>query len=162
QARRQPGSAFKPLLFAAALEQGFTPGTLIDNLTTPIASARGPWLPDDEHGSAESYTLRRALTVSSNRAAAQLMQTIGAATAVASARRFGITSPLAAVPSLAIGTGEVTLLELTSAYSAFANDGNLAAPQMVRRVEDRDGAVLWEPRVVARRAVSTETAFLMN
>jgi 1A family penicillin-binding protein len=162
QARRQPGSAFKPLLFAAAIEQGYSPGTVIDGLSNPIAAVGGPWLPKDGHGTAETYTLRRALTVSSNRAAAQLMRAVGVASTIDYARRFGITSSLAPVPSLAIGTGEVTLLELTSAYSAFANYGVAAAPVMLRRVEDRAGKLLWQTRVSTHRAVSNETAFLMS
>ena len=162
QAKRQPGSAFKPLLFAAAIDQGYTPGTVIDDLTNPIAAVGGAWLPKDDHGSAASYTLRRALTVSSNRAAAQLMRTVGVASTVDYARRLGITSSLAPVPSLAIGTGEVTLLELTSAYSAFANYGVTAAPVLIRRVEDRAGEVLWQSRVSTSRAISNETAFLMS
>jgi len=162
QARRQPGSAFKPLMFAAAIEQGYSPGTVIDGLTNPIAAVGGAWLPKDDHGSAETYTLRRALTVSSNRAAAQLMRTIGVASTIDYARRLGVTSSLAAVPSLAIGTGEVTLLELTSAYSAFANYGMTATPVLVRRVEDRTGELLWQSRVSTSRAISNETAFLMS
>jgi 1A family penicillin-binding protein len=162
QARRQPGSAFKPLLFAAAIEQGYSPGTVIDGLTNPLAAVGGPWLPKDGHGDAETYTLRRALTVSSNRAAAQLMRTVGVASTIDYARRFGITSSLAPVPSLAIGTGEVTLLELTSAYSAFANYGVAAEPVLLRRVEDRTGKLLWQTRVSTHRAVSNETAFLIS
>ena len=162
QAHRQPGSAFKPLLFAAALEQGYSPGSVISNLTNRIDAVGGPWLPKDDHGSAENYTLRRALAVSSNRAAAQLMQTIGVASTIDYARRLGITSSLAPVPSLAIGTGELTLLELTSAYSAFANEGKVAEPMFVRRVEDRSGEVRWQSRVTPRRAVTAETAFLIS
>lgn len=162
QARRQPGSAFKPLLFAAALEQGNSPGTVIGNLTDRIDAVGGSWLPSDGHGDAETYTLRRALTVSSNRAAAQLMQTVGVASTMDYARRFGISSSLAAVPSLALGTAELTLLELTSAYSAFANNGQVAEPVFVRRVEDRSGEVLMHTRVATRRAVTPETAFLIS
>jgi penicillin-binding protein 1A len=162
QAQRQPGSAFKPLLFAAALEQGKSPGTVIGNLTNQIDAVGGPWLPDDGHGSAESYTLRRALTVSSNRAAAQLMQTIGVASTIDYARRLGINSSLAAVPSLAIGTGEVTLVELTSAYAAFANNGMAVPPVFVRRVVDGSGDVVWQPRIAPRQAVSPQTAFMIS
>jgi 1A family penicillin-binding protein len=162
QARRQPGSAFKPLLFAAALERGYSPGTVVDNLTNQIAATGGAWLPGDGHNQDADYTLRRALTVSSNRAAAQLMQTVGVYSTIDYAKRLGITSALPAVPSLALGTGELTLLELTSAYSAFANQGMRADPVFVRRVEDRSGTVLWETRVTTTRAVSPETAFLMS
>jgi 1A family penicillin-binding protein len=162
QARRQPGSAFKPLLFAAALERGYSPGTVVDNLTNQIPATGGAWLPGDGHNQDADYTLRRALTVSSNRAAAQLMQTVGVYSTIDYAKRLGITSTLPAVPSLALGTGELTLLELTSAYSAFANQGMRADPVFVRRVEDRSGTVLWETRVTTTRAVSPETAFLMS
>jgi membrane carboxypeptidase/penicillin-binding protein len=162
QARRQPGSAFKPLLFAAALERGYSPGTVVDNLTNRIAASGGLWLPADGHNQDAGYTLRRALTVSSNRAAAQLMQAVGVYPTIDSAKRLGITSALPAVPSLALGTGEVTLLELTSAYSAFANQGMRADPIFVRRVEDGSGTVLWQTRVTTTRAVSPETAFLMS
>lgn len=161
QARRQPGSAFKPLLFAAALEGGSSPGTILDNLTNRIPATGGSWLPRDEH-EATGYTLRRALTVSSNRAAAQLMQTVGVSSTIEYARRLGISSSLPAVPSLALGTGEVTVLELTSAYSAFANQGLRADPVLIRRVEDGSGNVLWRAPVAALRAVRAETAFLMS
>jgi len=161
QARRQPGSAFKPLLFAAAIERGYSPGSIIDVSDAGIPANGKTWIPKD-HGDAGSYTLRRALTVSSNRAAAQLMQTIGVASTLDYARRLGIDSPLPAVPSLALGTGELTLLELTSAYSTFANQGTRAEPRLIRRVEDRLGNVMWQPRVATRRAVSPETAFLVT
>jgi penicillin-binding protein 1A len=161
QARRQPGSAFKPLLFAAALERGYSPGTLLENLTAPVSATGGSWLPRDEH-EASAYTLRRALTVSSNRAAAQLMQAVGISSTIEYARRLGIASTLPAVPSLALGTGEVTLLELTSAYATFANRGLRIDPVLIRRVEDRSGNLLWETPAVAGHAVSSQTAFLMS
>ena len=122
QARRQAGSAFKPIIYAAALERGYAPGTLLRDLDTPIPGAVDGWLPNGDH-EREEYTLRRALKVSSNRAAAQLLQQVGVTTAIHYAQRLGIDSQLPMVPSLALGTGEVTLLELTAAYSAFANHG---------------------------------------
>ena len=138
QARRQAGSAFKPIIYAAALERGYAPGTLLKELDTPIEGAED-WLPNGEHERPE-YTLRGALKVSSNRAAAQLLQQVGLTTALYYAQRLGIASHLPMVPSLALGTGEVTLLELTSAYSAFANKGSVASPRLLLRVEEADGS----------------------
>jgi len=103
QARRQAGSAFKPIIYAAALERGYSPGTLLHDLDTPIVAGNTTWLPSGGHEDVE-YTLRAALKVSSNRAAAQLLQQIGVSAAVYYAQRLGIESQLPMVPSLALGT----------------------------------------------------------
>ncbi len=161
QARRQAGSAFKPIIYAAALERGYAPGTLLRDLDVPIGAGTETWLPTGEHEAPE-YTVRAALKVSSNRAAAQLLQQVGVSTAVYYAQRMGIASPLPQVPSLALGTGEVTLLELTSAYTAFANAGRVAAPRIITRVEDASGAVLYDSPERHVQAVSPTTAFLMS
>jgi 1A family penicillin-binding protein len=161
QAKRQAGSAFKPILFAAALERGYAPGTLLRDLDTPIEAYGKPWLPGGEHELSE-YTLRRALRVSSNRAAAQLMQQVGVSTAIYYANRLGIESQLPVVPSLALGTGEVTLLELTAAYSAFANRGLVATPRLFTHVTDARGNVVWKSSPQHRQAISPTTAYLMS
>jgi len=161
QARRQAGSAFKPIIFAAALERGYAPGSLLRDLDTPIYSSGESWLPVGEHEGSQ-YTLRGALKVSSNRAAAQLLQQVGVGTAVYYAHRLGIDSTLPRVPSLALGTGEVTLLELTAAYGVFANQGMLATPRLITRVEDAGGTVIWAAPLQTTRAISQTTAFLMS
>jgi penicillin-binding protein 2D len=164
QARRQAGSAFKPIIYAAALERGYAPGTILRDLDAPIdapSAAGGVWLPSGEHERSE-YTLRRALKVSSNRAAAQLLQQVGVSTAVYYAHRLGIDSELPMVPSLALGTGEVTLLELTAAYSAFANRGMVASPRLITRVEDADGTTIWHAPEKRVQAISPTTAYLMS
>ena len=161
QARRQAGSAFKPIIYAAALERGYAPGTLLRDLSLPIMAAEGEWLPGGDH-ELDEYTLRGALKVSSNRAAAQLLQQVGVTTAVYFAQRLGIESQLPLVPSLALGTGEVTLLELTSAYSAFANGGYAVTPRLVTRVEDASGAAIWYSEARRRQALSPNTAYLMS
>jgi penicillin-binding protein 1A len=161
QARRQAGSAFKPIVYAAALERGFAPGTVLRGLDVPIAGARGDWLPSGDHEAAE-YTLRRALEVSSNRAAAQLLQQVGVTTAIYYAQRLGIASELPVVPSLALGTGEVTLMELTAAYSAFANKGLVASPRLIVRVEDASGKTIWQAAERRTQAISPTTAYLMS
>jgi penicillin-binding protein 1A len=161
QARRQPGSAFKPIIYAAALEHGYAPGSILRNLDEPIMTASGPWLPGGEHEEPE-YTLRSALKISSNRAAAQLLQQVGLTVTEYYAQRLGIESRLPSVPSLALGTGGVTLFELTSAYGVFANQGTAVTPHLVVRVEDRDGRTLWDAHPARRPVVTEATAFMMS
>lgn len=158
-AKRQPGSAFKPFVFAAALEAGMSPGTTIDGLDTYVPSAQGGYLPGGEHEQ-ESTTLRNALVHSSNRAAVHLLQRVGLAATIDLANRVGLDD-MPAVPSLALGTGEVSLLNLTSAYTAFANGGVLQPPVFVMRVEDPDGRVIYRGESVGRRVLSESTAYLM-
>jgi 1A family penicillin-binding protein len=161
QARRQPGSAFKPIIYAAALERGMAPASILRNLDEPIMTDRGPWLPGGEHEDTQ-YSLRAALKISSNRAAAQLLQQVGVSQAIYYAQRLGIESQLPSVPSLALGTGGVTLLELTSAYGVFANEGVAVAPHLVTRVEDANGVAVWSDLPGRHPAVTAATAFLMS
>jgi penicillin-binding protein 1A len=160
QARRQPGSAFKPIIYAAALERGMAPASVLHHLDEPIMTDRGPWLPSGEHEQTD-YSLRAALKISSNRAAAQLLQQVGYSQATYYAQRLGIESQLPAVPSLALGTGGVTLLELTAAYGVFANQGVAMSPHLIVRVEDHEGNSIWEP-AGRHQAVTAATAFLMS
>jgi len=161
QARRQAGSAFKPIIYAAALERGYSPGTLLRGLDEPIASGNEAWLPGGGHEESEA-TLRTALKLSSNRAAAQLLQQIGISAAVYYAQRLGIESQLPMVPSLALGTGEVTLLELTAAYTAFANRGSVAAPRLITRVDDAHGTTIYSAAERHTQAISATNAYLMS
>jgi penicillin-binding protein 1A len=160
QAQRQAGSAFKPFVYAAALEQGFTPATVITGLSTPIPTLEGQWLPDD-HGDGGPMSMRAALRTSSNRAAVQMLQQVGIPTAVRYAQRLGINN-VPGVPSLALGSGDVSLLSMTSAYSAFANHGMLAPPSLIRRVEDLSGHVMFMSSGHEERALSEATAFIMT
>jgi len=161
QARRQPGSAFKPFVYAAAMEVGYSPATLLDHLDEPLSTVQGAWTPEDEHSSASSLTLRAALRTSSNRAAVQLLQKVGLARTVRYAKDLGV-GDVPSVPSLALGSGEVTLQAMTAAYAAFINHGLVPRPVLVRRVEERSGTVLFEPHNASSRAVSDTTAFLMS
>ena len=108
QAKRQPGSAFKPFVFAAALEAGYTPASLIERLDEPVMTLQGEWTPEDEHSDADAMTLRTALRTSSNRAAVRLLEDVGIAKTVTYAKALGVGS-VPNVPSLALGSGEVTL-----------------------------------------------------
>jgi penicillin-binding protein 1A len=161
QAKRQPGSAFKPFVYAAALETGFTPSTVIDHLDDPVFTGQGAWTPEDEHSSGSAMTLRTGLRTSSNRAAVRLLQKIGIPRAVQYAKTMGV-GDVPSVPSLALGSGEVTLEAMTAAYAAFANHGRVPKPILIRRVEDHDGRVLFDDQPSATRAISEPTAFLMS
>ena len=160
QAKRQPGSAFKPFVYAAALEAGYTPATMIENLNDPIATGTGGWTPED-HSASSAMTLRAGLRTSSNRAAVRLLQQVGIPRTVQYARTMGVDE-LPNVASLALGSGEVTLQSLTAAYAAFANHGLVPKPTLIRRVEDRAGTELWASHDTPTRAISDTTAFLMT
>ena len=161
QARRQPGSAFKPFVYATALEAGYTTVSVIDHLNDPISTVQGAWTPEDEHSSAGAMTMRTALRTSSNRAAVRMLQQVGIARTVQYAKQLGV-GDVPHVPSLALGSGEVTLDSMTAAYAAFANHGLVPKPLMIRRVEDQDGRLLFENHETTTRAISDVTAFLMS
>jgi penicillin-binding protein 1A len=145
QSRRQPGSAFKPVVYAAALAGGYTPSTIVyDTPVVYVDRATGfEWKP--ENYTSEFYgpiTLRWALAQSRNIATIQLMRAIGSGPVIAAARRLGIESPLEDNLSLALGTSTVTLSELVRAYTAFASGGRPLDPVFIREVRDRGGEVL--------------------
>jgi penicillin-binding protein 1A len=160
QSKRQSGSAFKPFVYAAALEAGYSPATVITGLNDPINTPQGGWVPEDEHSTASSMTMRQALKTSSNRAAVQMLQSVGIPAAVTSAQKLNVGTP-PSVPSMALGTSDVTLMALTGAYGAFANGGIVRQPVMIRRVEDDQGAVIYKDEQKSQRAVSEATAFMM-
>lgn len=166
QARRQPGSAFKPFVYAAAFERGLTPATLIDD--APISfeigmSSRETWAPANlDRQYRGPVTLRRALEESINVPTVRLIATIGVDPVIDLARRLGITSELRREYALALGVSEVSLLELTSAYQAFANHGTLSPPFAVRRVVGPGEVVLEEQSPQPRQALSEEVAFVLT
>ncbi len=161
QGKRQPGSAFKPFVYAAALEAGYTPATLIDRLDEPIDTLQGAWVPEDGHSDAPELTMRTALKTSSNRAAVRMLEMVGVQSVVDYAGKLGLGA-VPAVPSLALGSGEVTLFDMTSAYGVFANEGRWRKPVLIRRVEDLDGQVLFTADESDVQAVKPDTAFLMT
>ena len=161
QALRQPGSAFKPFVYAAALEAGYSPSSLVTRLDEPINTLQGAWIPEDEHSEGSEMTVRTALRTSSNRAAVRMLEEVGIAKTVAQAKKMGMGN-VPSVPSLALGSGEVTLMSMTSAYAAFADQGVLRRPVFIRRVEDADGEVLFDVKPTAEQVISPRTAFLMT
>ncbi len=147
QARRQPGSTFKPFVYGEAFRQGARPSDrLIDQEVAIAVGGSEVWRPTDGRPpSGESMTLADALARSKNTITAQLMQQVGAARVARLAREMGVReSRLEAVPSLALGTSPVTLKEMVSAYATIANGGIYREPLLVSRIEDRDGRVIEE------------------
>ena len=141
QALRQPGSAFKPFVYLAALEQGMTPDDRF--MDAPIRI--GNWAPRNyENKYRGEVTAAEALAESINTVAAQVIERAGVDNVIAAAHRLGITSELNRDASLALGTSEVTLLDLTSAYCAFAGNGRAALPYGITEIRDRDGHVLYK------------------
>jgi 1A family penicillin-binding protein len=143
-AHRQPGSAFKPFVYAAALASGFTPASLVDDEPVEVEQDGRIWTPANYGGEYMGrVTLRRALMRSSNAAAVRVSRVVGEQRVIQAAHRNGITSPLSPVPAIALGALEVTPIELVTAYAPFANGGLRVRPRLVRRIERADGSVLW-------------------
>jgi penicillin-binding protein 1A len=165
QAPRQTGSAIKPLLYTAALEHGFTPASVIvDEQVTFIDRWSGePWSPKNyDRKYKGAVTVRSGLEESRNVVTAKLLDFISPQVGVEYCRRFGITSPLYPYLSLSLGTFEVTLLEMVSAFSTFPNKGVRFRPYFITRIEDKDGNILEETRVESNEVVSPQTAYMMT
>jgi penicillin-binding protein 1A len=165
QAPRQTGSAIKPFLYTAAIENGFTPASLIvDEPTTFIDRWNGePWSPrnyDRQYKGA--VTLRIGLEESRNVVTARLLDYISPQIGVDYCRRFGITSPLYPYLALSLGAFEVTLAELVSGYSVFPDKGVRFKPYFIARIEDKDGNVLEETRPESEEVLSPQTAYVMT
>jgi 1A family penicillin-binding protein len=163
-ARRQPGSAFKPFVYAAALSAGYTPATVVDDSPVEIEDEGRIWRPENFDGQyGGPLTLRRALMRSANAATVRLSQAVGERRVAALAQRSGIRSPMSAVPALALGALEVTPLELVAAYAPFANGGVSVHPYLVSWIETGDGGVLWRaPTPDPERVLGEAEAFQMT
>jgi penicillin-binding protein 1A len=165
QARRQPGSAFKPILYAAAIEKGFRPDSILDDSPLSLPGGRHGqlWTPQNyDHRFYGPIPLAYALAHSRNVPAVRLMMAIGVPATVNMAKTLGITSPIFPNYASALGASDVTLMELTRAYSAFPNDGKLIEPVLIDRIEDRDGRVLVENRPRSQQVISPRTAEIMT
>jgi membrane carboxypeptidase/penicillin-binding protein len=164
QARRQPGSAFKPFVYAAALSAGLSPATTVDDEPIELDMGNGQlWTPanfDDSYMG--SVTFRRALAHSLNAAAIRVSRAVGEGRVIDVARRNGIRSPLQPVPAIALGALEVTPVELVTAYVPFANGGVRVTPRLVRRIEAPDGKVLWSSEVQRQQVMDPRDAYEMT
>lgn len=164
-ARRQAGSTFKPFLYTAAIDNGYSPyyRLLDDSVTIELPGIQEPWKPRNSH---EAYTrrmmtLREALAGSINVVAARLVDEVGSEQVAKYAKLMGVKSPLSRVHSLVLGTSDVQLLEMTNAYATIASGGFYAEPIMVTRIMDRQGNLLADFPTNRDEVLSEETTFTM-
>ncbi len=165
QAVRSPGSAFKPFVYAAAVDNGASPGDMINDqpitIPDPVDSNK-VWRPHNfEGGFTGRMTMRRALYKSQNLPAIETGLKFGLQTVVSYARKFGLEHNVPAVPSVAVGSCEATLLELTSAYTAFPNGGVRPIPYFVDRIVDRNGETVYRNAPQTQEVLSKEAAWIL-
>ncbi|BBO76756.1 penicillin-binding protein [Desulfosarcina widdelii] len=165
QSRRQPGSAFKPIIYAAALDKGFTPATTI--IDSPIVfkdeANDFTWKPKNYGKKFYGPTLlRTALAKSRNVVTIKILQEIGIDYCIDYARKLGIQSEMPRDLSIALGSSGISLLELVNAYAVFANQGYLVEPAFITKIEDRDGNILEEMNPSRERVIDKSTAYIMT
>ena len=164
QAYRQLGSTFKPIVYTAAIDRGLTPATLIVDQPVSYPAGSGElYEPQNyDHKFEGPVTLRRALEQSRNIPAIKMMEEVGPPTVVSYAKRFGFSREFPPYLPIALGAGEGTLLEVTSAYTVFPNRGVRARPYFIQSVTDRQGNLLEEGRIDQVNVIRADTAFMMT
>jgi penicillin-binding protein 1A len=165
QAKRQPGSAFKPVIYAAAVEKGYGPQSTVEDepISLPGGRAGEPWTPSNYDNSFYgTMSLATALAQSRNLPAVRLMVSIGVPAVVNMAKAMGLTTEVYPNYASALGSSEVTLFELTRGFSTFPNGGQLANPIVIERLEDRDGRILEEAQPNLRQVMSPRTGKIMT
>jgi len=167
QSKRQPGSLFKAFVYAASFDNGYGP---CDEMTDKPVSIRymekgeeKVWEPQNvDRSHAGAMSLKHAFARSVNSIAVQLTDKIGWQKVIEYAHKLGIRSQLDSVPSVCLGSSDVTLLEIVNAYCCFVNDGFLSEPVLITRIEDKNGLVIYDHKEESNRVLSEETAFLMS
>jgi penicillin-binding protein 1A len=165
QSRRQPGSAFKPVIYAAALDKGYTSATVIFDSPIVFKDTQHDftWKPKNYDQTFHGRTLfRTGLIKSRNIITVKILQDIGIDYTIDYARKLGITGKLDRDLSLALGSSGLSLLEIVRAYSVFANQGELIEPNFITRIEDRDGRVIFENKAEPTRVIEKSTAYIIT
>jgi penicillin-binding protein 1A len=162
QARRQPGSAFKPFVYTAAIDNGFTPADMILDSPIVVETPEDIWRPANYDERFLGPTdIRTGLALSRNLMAVRLLRQVGTRTVISYARRMGIKSPLEDVLSLALGSCGVNLIEITSAYGVFANGGVRAEPFLISQIHDQDGTPIFGAQPWEEVALTPQTTCVM-
>ncbi len=164
QGTRQPGSTFKAFVYGLAMESGYSPCHPMKDISPSFKVPGGVWWPpnaDGKRGTGEQMTIRQAMAMSVNSITAQMMQALGAENVVEFAHRVGISSKLDPVPSLCLGTSDVSLYEMVGAYSTFVNSGIFTEPFFITRIEDKHGNVIENFVPKTRQAINEQTAYKM-
>ena len=163
QALRQPGSTFKPIVYATAIQSGRSPAYILDDAPIELPQVAGDtWQPRNYDLKFEGpMIMRRALYQSRNMPAIRLGMELGEQSVVDMARKFGITTPIPEYPSIHIGSADVYPLQMVAAYSVFANLGWRVSPVGILRVEDAQGKVLWKPEISREQVLTPEESWLM-
>ena len=164
QGTRQPGSTFKPFVYGLAMESGYSPCLKKVDISPSFTVPGGVWYPPNSNGtkgSGSQMTLRQAMAQSINSITAQIMQELGAENVVEFANRVGIESKLDPVPSLCLGTSDVSVYEMVGAYSTFVNNGIHIKPLFITRIEDKNGNVIENFVPKTHQAINEQTAFKM-
>lgn len=160
-ARRQPGSTFKPIVYATALQRGLSPASRIDTTPVEIALAGAAWRPDDlVPDSVTSLSLRDALVLSSNNAAVRVGEWAGIGRVADMAKTLGLSTRVPTYPSILLGSAEVIPAELTAAYATLGNGGRRVTPTLISRVEDAHGRVLWRAPDRGEQVLDSSVAYL--
>ena len=164
QGTRQPGSTFKPFVYGLAMESGYSPCHPLKDISPSFKVPGGNWYPmnaNGTRGNGEEMTIRQAMARSVNSITAQMLQALGPENVVEFAHRVGIESPLDAVPSLCLGTTDVSLFEMVGAYCTFVNSGVHNDPIYITRIEDKNGNVIENFIPKTREAINEQTAYKM-
>jgi penicillin-binding protein 1A len=161
--KRQVGSTFKPFVYAIAMQEGWSPCKEVPNIRTCIETPTGAWCPDNSSKEFEGamVPLKMALAYSINRVSAYLVKEFGVEPVIQMVRRMGIKSSIDAVPSICLGTADLSVYEMVGAMSTFANKGVYIEPTWITRIEDKDGNILEDFIPKSEEAMSEQTAFLV-